>query len=232
MKWGKTFVARRALLQDPKLRAACIDYRALKKVPAGQVGRSRLERDCRGADAALRSRLRSIDGSSSRALFFFPCLGRSGADPAAVSELLEFLQLNATTLRKICKRVDKAGGGSRHGHADAGAGAGAWLHACTERRAYGFLDPTIRTRLRLRLPRRGHDDDCPVCFEPLAGDDCAVLPCGHPLCRRCVCAMCRVSELRGRLHNVLSFARYHGRGAAVTCPLCRTRCPTAHLVCH
>ena len=64
------------------------------------------------------------------------------------------------------------------------------------------------------------------------GDDCAVLPCGHPLCRRCVCAMCRVSELRGRLHNVLSFARYHGRGAAVTCPLCRTRCPTAHLVCH
>ena len=99
-----------------------------------------------------------------------------------------------------------------------------------------------RTRLRLRL-RRGErdgdgdgdgdgDDDCPVCFEPLASDDGVVLPCGHPLCRRCVCAMCRVSELRDglRLQNALSFARHHGRGAAVTCPLCRTRWPTTQLV--
>lgn len=91
-------------------------------------------------------------------------------------------RLNAETLRKICKKLDKLNVPLRRGEAKA------WRAAAVARQAFRFLGGRELAAARLLA---GEPLECPVCLEPLVFDATHLPACGHGVCLTCWRSMVR-----------------------------------------
>lgn len=214
MKFGKSWAAAVADLPD-ELRESCVPYAAWKK-RTKQVGAfdwaramADLTRDCKRVDCALGGAPRRLGGAIGELL----CPGVR-AD-VLKSDLLAFVELNRTCVRKLCKRIDKRGAEPR---------AVPWLRACCGAHAYAFLETATVAKLELAAGRAGSERECPVCMEPFGdrgGGRALVLRCGHAVCVGCALRMTGASGVYGTLYNALAYARARWPGRS-RCPLCRS----------
>lgn len=132
------------------------------------------------------------------------------------ADVLEFVDLNATATRKICKRL------SKRLHIPASA----WLAENGGR--FSFCSAAHRAKLRVVAEGAG---ECPVCLDDLATKKTAVITaCGHVFCAECTLRLAGVERARGTLYNVLSWARWYRPRFA--CPTCRMRDPTREMIFH
>lgn len=227
MKWAHELRNQSATL-PPVLRRNSLDYKAWKvrTKGCGTIGDARisalleaLESECSATDRAFVSGLRRPAFGGRCGCCVLPWLGAGSAERAELAactkaDLDLFCHLNATTVYKVCKRIDKKACGG-------GAGvARRWLHRTRAARRYRFMGGAQVAELRLRLPAQ-----CPVCLE--AVPSVAVAWCGHHLCVPCVRALHGIAPgARGTLENLVTDARDKGRaGRAARCPMCRARDP-------
>lgn len=125
-------------------------------------------------------------------------------------DLYAFAQINATCLRKVCKRLDKRIFRDNT--------------ACTwftqNRHELSFCSGAKYTKLTLDVLGIQDDDTCPICLDKVS--ELAIMKCGHFVCMNCFMNMYNVKNKKGTLHNIVRAQDYVQPN---TCPMCRQFCP-------
>lgn len=224
MKYAREWQTQVQTLPD-ELGAACISYRGWKKITSrksagsdGWDGRRMIERlrhEAAVADRVFRSHARRSYARRTLVDGLACCLGRRHVTPVGVDaeqarQALAFARLNATTLAKICKRMER--------HAPA-CGARAWLVAARSSLDFAFLGGYRVTGLQLAVD--GAAWECPVCLcrGPELGGEAVLTCCGHAVCAACVRELVGMAGKRGVIWNLIGHGLVaHGPRA---CPLCR-----------
>ena len=215
----------------PALLSACIiDYVRWKKVfkcsSDSKTIVAQLADDCRKKDALFQTIATRVLKMHKGPSILMQCFTESNESIIAAAEAtstsaddcVRIAELNAETLRKLCKKIDKR---------DREADARRWLADMHESCRMGFT-PRGRIVTALRL-RAGDDNDallsCPICLCSRSDDDSStqkspgswiVLTCGHVVCWQCIVAACHLAGKRGTLHNLLMHCD-------MACPICRHR---------
>lgn len=208
MKWAHTLVKRSEALPD-WMRDKCISYKDWKKRFKKAVCRVETDDfisrsillDCKRVDRAFVKAYKEAFEPSP-----FSCIvGR--ADVASRDQILLFAELNATTLRKICKRIDK--------RLQSKVVFRSWLNGIRSKCVYEFLGGWRKSSLSIEVPA-----ECPICLEDC--DRIAIARCGHYICERCLSRIYEFSGRNGTMNNLIQTCEERRRSH---CPQCRVPNP-------
>ncbi len=209
-KFGKAWASRFEQLPEC-LQSRCIHYKRWKRHVDGATAEAQLRRDVAAVERTVAACESDGPGMPSSCMPF--CFARRAAAAdrfASVSDvdLLRYIELNADTARKLSKRLQKR----------FAVPTATWFAA--NRPGLSFCSVALREKLRIAVA--GMDSrPCPVCLETAA--EMVITDCGHAFCVDCVKRLAGVDNMMGALHDLLTWARYHGTPYA--CPMCRRKSP-------
>lgn len=197
MKWGHVLSNNLGLL-PAALQQASINYKKWKKYTKNSSCNDivkELETDCKKTDETFK---KSYDN-----LYKTSCLCRSFSK----EDLRLFVDLNKTSIYKICKRIDKKLIPSPH--------AKTWLQICMSLHTYQFMGGWRVTALSIKLPV-----ECPICLDNTGR--IAISRCGHFMCIECLFRFYEIGKHKGTLLNVIS---HYDNAKLSKCPICRITRP-------
>lgn len=134
------------------------------------------------------------------------CLPSVLADDNLEKNTIAFAHINATAVRKLCKKLDKQHGCYMFSK---------WLSDCKDRHQYAFLGGMSLTVLEIK----NHTNpklECPVCWECTNSN--VVMHCGHVVCLDCT--KCILGCKSARQHWEIMSAK-NRNASRVSCPVCR-----------
>jgi hypothetical protein len=211
MKFGKQWT-RDFLVLPVELQSHAINYIAWKKATReSQINiehLERLERDIVKAGLIL-----SSHRHSNNCCFTF-CFKKKKIHPITTDDIKKYMELNAITLRKLCKRLDKR----LH------VGATQWLRVNAWR--FDICSPLIKLKV--------FPFECPICLD--TSTDVIVTDCSHVFCTECVRKMIlyganektHVHSYHVEIEAIICYARSQvlcGKWNITKCPICRLADP-------
>jgi len=206
MKFGHQWKDRKSRL-PPDLASMCIDYKKYKKTTKTKTPPTPEHLlNSIIADSTSCHKLYGHYCTHSKTHRFLPCLSCrtiTSSQAPNKEDLLEFAQLNALCLRKLCKRLDK--------HLKTNIFT-QWLNTSH----YAFIQGPHITLQKIEHSQK--NPDCPICLEDNILDF-IILNCGHILCISCTRHMLSASS-KGTLPNIIAYAKYH-TPHITHCPMCR-----------
>jgi hypothetical protein len=192
------------------LRARCIHYKRWKRHVDGATAEAGLRRDVAAVEKTVAACEATGVGQLCAAVLaccFVAPTHRPFVD-VSDADLLLYVELNADTARKLSKRLQKR----------FAVPTATWFAA--NRSVISFCSAALREKLRIAVA--GLDSrPCPVCLE--TSTEMVITDCGHAFCVGCVKRLAGVDKMMGALHDLLTWARYHGTPYA--CPMCRRKSP-------
>lgn len=131
------------------------------------------------------------------------CFRSSKVTPSDPQTLLLYAEVNAKTVYKICKRLQKV----MHDPMPMN-----WLTALRSSHKFEFLGGHHTAHLQLR--QQGKQLECPICTDDVCHNCMLIYQCGHYACVSCAIQYAKAPE-HGRWYNVLYYAQ------CKNCPYCR-----------
>lgn len=191
MKWCHVLSSKLSGL-PASLQEASINYKGWKRLTKTGFTQKmirQLETECKRVDAVFKSSYNRLG-----ACCFTSC---------SKDDLKLFVELNKTSVYKLCKRIDKK--------VSPCPGARCWLQTAMSSHAYQFMGGWRATSLFVHLPA-----ECPLCMDRV--ENIAISVCGHFMCMQCLFSFYKLERYNGMLHNVISHVE---NLAASRCPICR-----------
>jgi hypothetical protein len=187
------------------LQEVSLNYKAWKK-------RCKISPDFSGeAVVALKTECERIESTFNRYYLGYvqpswkQCFACSKSSEMQPDILLMFAEINATTLYKICKRLQKR-------YVDPMPMQ--WLISVRASHAYEFLGGHHTTHLILRKSYPS-SLECPICMSFKNRNEMLVYRCGHHACIACTLHYLSVKSQNGLWYNILKNAPHKD------CPFCR-----------
>jgi hypothetical protein len=136
------------------------------------------------------------------------------ASQVTPASLNNFASMNATTLYKVCKRIDKK-------QSESTRTMQKWMTSLKDSKVYDILGGFRLTRLQLDCGLQT-PMSCPICLQE-EGEAWMILQCGHYVCCNCMFDLLQLRGVRGTLHNILSYGavKQSCNPHTKTCPICR-----------
>lgn len=187
----------------PTFQDSSLDYKAWKKRCKNtdlSEAMVLLRSECDRVESLFAS---SYDLWSSPPSSIFPCFRQNKVTPDP-QHLLLYAEVNAKTVYKICKRLQKV---------TRDPTPMSWLTSLRASHIFEFLGGHHTTRLQLRL--HGETLECPICAEDVNHQTTLIYQCGHHACMSCAIQYAKAPHPHGRWYNVLSYAQRW------SCPYCR-----------
>lgn len=209
MKYGRLWKDKFSTIHDD-LKDTCINYKSWKKrMKTHQFCLKELQIELFDKNKLFITRTKMLL-KPNNCMFRF-CLNKNPS--YQVRDLIEVANMNATSLSKLCKKVDK----KTHNVI-----AKQWLCKIKSLHNVHFFNGLILSRLMFHTNDTSIVfDECPICFT-----DCSektpflISRCGHYVCIQCLLQMFNSARIKGTLQNILLYNEYHN-GVRLCCPICR-----------
>ena len=160
MKWSHVLSEKLGLL-PLSLQQASISYKKWKKhTKNGSCNDivKELEKDCKRTDETFKK----VYSAISKGSCFFTYFSKD--------DIKLFVDLNKTSIYKVCKRIDKK--------ISPAPDARSWLQNSMKSHMYQFMGGWRITSLSINLPV-----ECPLCMD--GSERVAISKCGHFMCTQC-----------------------------------------------
>lgn len=141
---------------------------------------------------------------------FHQCFRKFTSTTIAPASVLLFAHINATTVYKICKRLQKMSPPSPIPMM--------WLASMRASHMYEFLGGHHTAHLEM-LRNQSTPYECPICINPTNPQNVLIYACGHHACISCTLQYAYAHQngpiYNGKWYHVLPYAKRR------TCPYCR-----------
>jgi hypothetical protein len=209
------------------LKIASLSYKEWKKyckcsssVYNVSLAMERIADECTRIDKVfIRLYSRSISQEKTQNIRNFCRITSPSTNVVTLEHVLQFAEINAQTVYKICKRIQKSHKeiipsslSSPSGPSDPNTIT--WLTTARSLHKYEFLGGGKTTHLKYLI--KSNIQECPICLEDINKEkDMLIMGCGHVCCLQCAIHHAGMANRSGVWFNLLANAKQH------KCPLCR-----------
>jgi hypothetical protein len=141
-------------------------------------------------------------------------------DQPSEQAIKAYIELNNTTLYKICKRASKRLNDPSYLN---------WLatYKQQDRDLSGIFGGFIRSYLKIRTSDN-NNIECPICLDDIKINvqKVMMLDCGHTICLDCVKSYLGINNLKGTIGNLIAHGVYMTPN--ISCPICKRKHPFSY----